>query len=156
MSKEMITAIGVAQRLGVSVAEVETLWKEKKLKGTKDLGILDIDKDSLMAYSGFSSRARQTAKCRVCRPPKETEAIPMPVEETKAPQGHFLASSRQKNTRSANEIKAEKEEPALAVLATNKDSFKQEDMREMADLSYKMGRLSVYEAMSEFKKKVRG
>ena len=44
MSKEMITAISAAQRLGLTVKKVEALWKEKKIKGKKEFSQLYIEK----------------------------------------------------------------------------------------------------------------
>ncbi len=49
----MITAMSAAQRLKLSVAEVEALWEAGELKGKKEFSQLYVEKESVYAYSGL-------------------------------------------------------------------------------------------------------
>jgi len=230
MSKEMITAMSAAQRLGQSVAEVEALWKAGKLTGKKESSTLYLEKESVYAYSGIAEGkqnkkevkpvdAKTKAAKKSTKNENETKAVAHTPTSKSDDSVHVEApqesqASQERGGTDAEQTKgsetAEPQEQTSKKGATDEDAddvgkdgdevgsedagvkldpdmslddvmkylfpgiqymdkavralavggrkkcvkkYNTHDMKEVADMAYKMGKLAVYESMDSFQRK---
>ena len=197
--KEMITAMGAAQRLQVSVAEVEALWKEGELKGKKEFSQLYIEKESLYAYSGLSE-GRQSKKSAGRKPNVMTfedaaaflstdmAGIKQLVEEgelevvegvggVRGPREAMVKmykkklEGRESEKREERSVKRKSEkgeestpfdakklagklfgEREVSGCESCKMVYNTHELKEVAGLAYKLGKLAVYESLHRFER----
>ncbi len=163
--EELLSFIGAAQRLGVTVAEVRELVSNKKLK---EIEKGKVSKNAVYKLSGLVSEGSQTKTVKDKKPKEVTQkkatskkemskvrsAKAGPVPEATIINEDELEEPKKETVPFDLDLIDEVAEDLHEECEREELPFTREEIRDALDVAFLRGKLSVYESMSKFERKV--